>query len=210
MKKEFEYQSPISIRRQRPTIENLSSIHQMSDITDIPGNQLSIAIPPNFIFRHKPSRVLISDRPSFKVDESISSPRIKPLNYSKTMNENNTKQTIFIPKIITQSASHSTHTWTPILTEQTSTPTRALVNTLHAKAHVLKRFKNHQRQSQTDKTPKTNYIQDLFISPRPIINPHHQEYDTNKKIPKRRSTLYECKFKKTKSKEEKKHFVFSS
>jgi hypothetical protein len=51
MKKEFEYQSPISIRRQRPTIENLSSIHQMSDITDIPGNQLSIAIHHEYLFQ---------------------------------------------------------------------------------------------------------------------------------------------------------------
>ena len=197
-KKELEYQSPISIRRQRPTIENLSSIHQMSDITDISGNQLSIAIPPSFIFRHKPSRVLISDRPSFKVDESISSPRVKPLNYSKTTNENNSKQMIFIPKIITQNSSHPTHTWTAKLTDQTSTPTRTLVNTLNAKAHVLKRIKNHQRQPQTEKTNqtlKTNYIQNLFISPRAIINPHHQEGDTHKKIPKIRSTLYECKFK---------------
>jgi hypothetical protein len=107
------------------------------------------------------------------------------------MNESNSKQTIFIPKIITQNASHSTHTWTSKLIDQNSSPTRTLVNTLQAKSQILKRFKIHQRQLQTERisnqNSKTNYIQDLFISPRAITNPYHQ------KTHKIRSILDECK-----------------
>lgn len=198
IKKELDSQTPILIRRQRPTIENLSPNHQMSDITDLSENQLSIAIPSNFIFRTKPSRIPLSERPSFKINERISSPRIKPLNYSKTVNETNAKQMIFIPKIITQSASHSTHTWIPKLIEQNSTHNRTLVNTLQAKSNILKRFKIHQRQIQTDRSNqnfKTNYIQDLFISPRALLtNPSNHEYDTNKKINKTRIIPDECKY----------------
>jgi len=170
----------------------------VSDITNITGNQLSITISRNFIFRNKPSRVSLSDRPSYKIDERISSPRLKSLNYSKTISETIQKQNVYIPKLIHQNPSLRTHTWTPKLTEQNSNYTRALANILRVKSQLSKQSTNrHQHQLQSERINtnlKANYIQDLYISSRSLNNPQH-EYEINKKIPKPRFVIEECRFK---------------
>lgn len=170
----------------------------MSDITNISGNQLSIPIPSNFTFRNKSSSVFLSDRSSFKTDERISSPPIKPLNYSKPMSESIPKQNAFIPKLVHQNTSRPTHKSTPKLSEQGSIHTRTLTYTLRAKSHLSKNFLNrHQHQLSSERmntNSKTNYIQDLYIASQSLNNPHH-EYEINKKIHKTKLIIDECKFK---------------
>lgn len=152
----------------------------MSDIKNIFGNQLTITIPPNFTFRNKPSRISHSDRSSssFKIEEQLSSPRIKPLNYSKTINDLPSKQNSSNQKL-----SHPTHTWTPKFSEQTSNPLRTLTSTLRAKSQLSKHF-IHRQQNHINSKP--NYIQDLYISPRIIANPE-------KKIQQTKFIIEDCK-----------------
>ncbi len=170
----------------------------MSDITNISGNQLSITIPPNFIFRNKPLRGFLSDRSSYKIDENISSSRIKPLNYSKTINEIIAKHNLYIPKLVHQNPSLRTHKWTPKLSEQSSNYTRTLASILRPKPQLSRQLTNrHQHQLQSERINtnlKTNYIQDLYISSRSLNN-HQNEYEMNKKVPKPRFVIEECKFK---------------
>jgi hypothetical protein len=171
----------------------------VSDNTNTPGNQLSISTPSSFTFRNKPSRVLLSDRSSFKIEQQLSSPRLKPLNYSKTISEGNFKQNIFHPKTPHQNTSLATHTRTPRLSAEGSNHIRTLTSDLRAKSHLSKYLINRfQPQLQSERmyiNPKTNSIQDLSISTRGLNN-LHPEYEMNKKMRNIRVIIGDCKFKK--------------
>ncbi len=192
IKKELDRQSSLFIRGHRPTIENLSPNPQVLDMTNISENQLSLTIPPNFLFRNKPSRVFLSNRSSFKINDRISSPRIKPSNYSKTVND--VKQILFHPKSIHRKNSLPTPIWTPTLTEQDLTHTRTLAGILRSKSHLSKFFRNRQSQKRTNTNLKPTDIQDLYISPRLVNNPQH-ELEMNKNTCNKGSIVDECKCK---------------
>jgi hypothetical protein len=191
IKKELDRQPSLFIRGHRPTIENLSPNPQVSDMTNISENQLSLTIPQNFLFRNK-----LSNRSSFKINDRISSPRIKPSNYSKTVDE--VKQILFHPKSIHRNNSLPTPIWTPTLTEQDLTHTRTLAGILRSKSHLSKFFRNRQSQKIQSERMNTNLkttdIQDLYISPRSLNNPQY-ELDMNKNTCNKGSIVDECKCK---------------
>jgi hypothetical protein len=126
----------------------------------------------------------------------MSSPRLKPLMYSKTISEGTSRQYIFNPKSIQQINSFPPHTKTPTLSEQGTLHTRTLNDIIHSKTHLSKTITNrrhHQLQTERMNTnPKINYIQDLYISPRLLSNPHH-DLEVNKKIHKKGFISDECK-----------------
>jgi hypothetical protein len=159
----------------------------------VAGNQLSLNLPPHFTFRNKPSRAFLANRSSSKINERISSPRIKPFTYSKTILESPSKSNIFNSKISHQTNSLPTHVWTPTLSEQGAFHGRTLTGTLHTKSHLSRQFINRHRQ-QLQHLNSKHFIQDLYISPRTLINAQN-ELGVTKKIYKKRLTVDECKSK---------------
>ena len=162
-------QPSILTRRQRTTTtENLSPIQQVSDITNL--------LPSQFTFRN----VKVSRNASFE----RSSPRLKPLNYSKTLAEHTHKPNVSNSK---SSQSVTAHTWTPKLSESNSFHTRTLTGLLRARSQLTKY--THQQY------PKTNYFQDLYISPR-ILNTSSNENELNRKVTNTKFVIDECKSRK--------------
>jgi hypothetical protein len=140
------------------------------------------------------------DRPSFKINDRISSPRLKPLNYSKTISEGTSKQFTFNPKSIQQNNSPLIHIKTPTLSEQGAIHTRTLTGIVNAKTRLSRHITNRrQRGLQSEKMNtnlKPSYIQDLYISSQSLSNPHH-DLEMNKKLGKKRLINDECKLKKS-------------
>ncbi|CAF0986211.1 unnamed protein product [Adineta steineri] len=183
-RKEFDRQSPVFVRHHRRTIEHLSLNQQTSDITNISGNQVTLSIPPNFTFRNKPSRVYLSDRSAYKINNRIFSPRIKSTNPPKPIQEG--KPNIFQSKSVHRHNSIPTPIWIPTLPEQDAVHTRTLTDIARTKSYPPKVLKNHHSQSipsnRINSNLKTNDIQDLYISPRSPLNNPQNEIETDKNI----------------------------
>ncbi|CAF4328500.1 unnamed protein product [Rotaria sp. Silwood2] len=184
IKKELDRQSPILIRNNRPSAGYSSPFQLRSDVANVSGHNLPLAISPNFTFRNKVSQAYLSDRSSLNKNNRIATPHIKPITYSKTISENTLKQNSLNSTLIHQNNFLSMHKWTPKLTEQEPIHNRALNSILHPKSHLSRYFlKRHYHSLQSERintNTKINNIQDLFISTRSLNNPHH-ELEMNKK-----------------------------
>ncbi|CAF0815988.1 unnamed protein product [Rotaria sordida] len=178
IKKELERQSPILIRHNRSTIEHASPIQLKSDVANVSGHNLLLTIPPNFIFRNKVSQAFVSDRSSLKINNRIATPHIKSLNYSKTISENTLKPIILNSKLIHQNNFLPMHKWTPKFPEQGLIHNRTVNNIYHPKSYLPRYFiKRHCHSLQSERintNTKINNIQNLYISPRSLNNPHNE------------------------------------
>jgi len=151
-KRDIDRQSPVTIRRYRPTIENLSSYQQSSDVIDVFGNQVQLTLPPHSISQHKSPR-------SFSLHKKF-------LNYSKSFNEGTTKHISLSTK---SSQSLQPSIWKPTLTEKEVTHNR----TSRSRTYSLRQYSSPRHQLPTDKNHislKQNFIPDLHISSRSLNN----------------------------------------
>ncbi|UJR27027.1 hypothetical protein I4U23_008331 [Adineta vaga] len=184
--------SPLLIRRHRPTMENVSFNQQMLDTPNASPNQLSFSLPTSFIFRNRPSRVVRSDRSSYKIKDRISSPRIKTLKYTKPSNE--IKQNLFNSKSTYQNKSSLIPILTSTLIEQETTHNRTLTDTLRSKSQPVRLPKSrlsHQLQlERINTTLKSNDLQDLYISPR-LVYSSQQDMDIHTNSMQKKESILE-------------------
>ena len=152
----------------------------MSDITN-----LSNLLPSHFTFRTTPRTSRnnqLCDRPSFKIEQQTSSPRIRPLYSSKIANEQ-----LFKPDLSFSKLSQSFN-FPPVnqrRSESNSVHSRTLANVLRAKSQFTK-YAHQQPASRKNLQP--NFIQDLYISPR-MLN----YSSNNEEINKKHSSTSTCK-----------------
>jgi len=163
-----EQSSTINNRRQ-PSIltrrQRTTTTENLSPIQQV--SDINDLLPSRFTFRNA------------KV--SHSSPRLKPSNYSKAVVEHTVKPNVSNSK---SSQSVTAHAWTPKLSESNSFHTRTLTGLLRAKSQ----FTKYTQQ----RYPKTNYFQDLHISPR-VLNNSSNENELPRKSTNTKFVIEECK-----------------